>query len=182
MRRELGLEIEWVYFPLHPETPEEGRSLESLFAGRGYDLKVMHKRMAALMAEEGLPYGRRTHTYNSRLAQELAAWADGQPGGEALHGELYRAYFVDGRNLVDIDVLVSLAEAAGLAGNEARQVIEGRTMRELVDEPWSASTRAGITGVPTFEAGGYRAVGAQPEEVIRRLVSADPLPKPPVAE
>ncbi len=181
MRRDLGLELEWVYFPLHPETPGEGRTLESLFAGRGYDLDVMHQRMAALMAEEGLPYGRRTHTYNSRLAQELAAWGDGQPGGEALHGELYRAYFVDGRNIGDVGVLVSLAEAAGLDVEEARQVIEGRTMRALVDEHWSTSTRAGITGVPTFEAGGYRAVGAQPEAVLRQLVTAASGPRAPEA-
>ena len=163
-----------MYFPLHPETPEEGRSLESLFAGRGYDLDVMHERMVTLMAEEELPYGRRTHTYNSRLAQELAAWGDGQPGGDALHGALYRAYFVDGRNLSDIDVLVSLAEAVGLLGSQARQILEHRTMRELVDEHWSTSTRAGITGVPTFEVGGYRAVGAQQEKVLRHLVSTAP--------
>ena len=166
--------MEWVYFPLHPETPEEGRSLESLFAGRGYDLDVMHERMVTLMAEEELPYGRRTHTYNSRLAQELAAWADEEPGGDALHGALYRAYFVDGQNLSDIDVLVSLAEAVGLLGSQARQILEHRTMRELVDEHWSTSTRAGITGVPTFEVGGYRAVGAQQEEVLRHLVSTAP--------
>ena len=66
----------------------------------------MHARMQGLMAAEGLPYGRRTHTYNSRLAQELAKWADSQPGFEAIHDLLYKAYFVDGRNVGDPEVLI----------------------------------------------------------------------------
>ena len=49
----------------------EGKSLADLFAGRG-DPKAMFERMKALMDAEGLPYGERTHTYNSRLAHKLA--------------------------------------------------------------------------------------------------------------
>ena len=60
-------------------------------------------------------------TYNSRLAQELGKWADTVPGGEAIHDALYRAYFVDGRNLADPEVLVQVAEGVGLPGAEARE-------------------------------------------------------------
>ena len=74
------MHVRWVHFPLHPETPAEGASLEALFAGRDIDLEAMYAHMKSLMDEEGLPYGRRTHTYNSRLAQELGTWADTQPG------------------------------------------------------------------------------------------------------
>ena len=64
--------VEWVHFPLHPETPVEGgRLLSELFAGRSLDLTAMHAQMKARMDAEGLPYGERTRTYNSRLAQEL---------------------------------------------------------------------------------------------------------------
>ena len=149
-------------------------TLEVLFAGRNIDIAAAQQRMSRLMAEEGLPYGSRTMTFNSRLAQELAAWADEEPGGDALHGALYRAYFVDGQNLSDIDVLVSLAEAVGLLGSQVRQILEHRTMRELVDKHWSTSIRAGITSVPTFEVCGYRVVGAQQEEVLRHLASIAP--------
>jgi hypothetical protein len=63
--------VRCVYFPLHPETPPEGTPLTELFAGRNLDIKAMHARMKGLMDAEGLPYSVRTHTYNSRLAQEL---------------------------------------------------------------------------------------------------------------
>src|SRR5215471_7636496 len=59
--------------------------MAELYAGRNVDPEAMYRRMKGLMDAEGLPYGRRTHTYNSRLAQELGKWADTQPGGEAIH-------------------------------------------------------------------------------------------------
>ena len=59
----------------------------------------MNQRMVELMRAEGLPYGERTHTYNSRLAQELGKWADAC-GVEAIHDILYRAYFVENRNIM----------------------------------------------------------------------------------
>ena len=84
--------------------------MAELYAGRGMDPEAMHNRMKGLMDDEGLPYGRRTHTYNSRLAQELGIWGDTQPGGEAIHDALYRAYFVDARNIGDVDVLLEIVE------------------------------------------------------------------------
>jgi len=68
----MDIEVQWVYFPLHPDTPSEGLLLKDLFAGRGFDLEAMHARMKDLMDMEELPYKQRTHTYNSQLAQELA--------------------------------------------------------------------------------------------------------------
>src|SRR5256886_12716161 len=100
----------------------EGRSMAELYAGRNVDPEAMYARMKGLMDAEGLPYGRRTHTYNSRLAQELGKWADTQPGGSAIHDKLYRAYFVDSRNIGDIDVLVEIAQSVRLSTDEARAV------------------------------------------------------------
>jgi len=157
---------------LHPDTPAEGLLLKDLFAGRGYDLEAMHTRMQRLMDAEGLPYSRRTHTYNSRLAQELAKWADSQPGFEAIHGALYRAYFVDGRNIGDPDVLVDIAQSVGLPQDGARDVLVKRTFKEQVFADWELSRRSGITGVPSFIAGKYKVVGAQPYEVLADLVRA----------
>ena len=130
----------------------------------------MYQRMKALMDAEGLPYGRRTHTYNSRLAQELAKWAEAESGGQSIHDRLYTAYFVDGRNIGDVGVLVELAGSVGLSEDEARRVLVERRFRAAVDADWSLSTRIGVTGVPTFVAGGHQVVGAQPEDVLRRLV------------
>ena len=161
-----------MHFPLHPETPREGRALRDLFPGRtAEDIEAMYLRMKGLMQQEGLPYGERTHTYNSRLAQELGKWADTQPGGEAIHDAFYRAYFVDAHNIGDETVMLEAVEAAGLPVEEARTVLSERSFKDAVDADWAKSRRYGVTGVPTFVAGGYGAVGAQPYEALARLLT-----------
>jgi predicted DsbA family dithiol-disulfide isomerase len=170
LRTEHNVKIEWVHFPLHPETPVEGRSLADLFAGRGGDRKAMNAQMKERMDAEGLPYGERTMTYNSRLAQEVGKWADTQPGGEAIHDAMFRAYFVEARNIGDPDVILDIVKQVGLPVDEAREVIEKRTFKDAVDEDWALSRQLGVTGVPTFVAGRYGVVGAQPYETLERLV------------
>ena len=170
LQREHGVKIEWVHFPLHPETPAEGQSLEELFRGRNVDRKAMHAQMKARMDAEGLPYGERTMTYNSRLSQELGKWADMQPGGEAFHDAMFRAYFVDARNISEPAVLLEIVAEVGLPRAAASEVLEKRTFKDAVDRDWALSRQYGITGVPTFVAGHRGVVGAQPYEVIEQLV------------
>ena len=169
LKVEHNVKVEWVHFPLHPDTPAEGRSLADLFAGRNVDRKAMHAQMKARMDAEGLPYGERTMTYNSRLAQELGKWADTQPGGEALHDALFRAYFVEARDISKPAVLLEIAEKVGLSADGARDVLEKRTFKEAIDRDWELSRRYGVTGVPTFVVGRHGVVGAQPYEVLEEL-------------
>jgi predicted DsbA family dithiol-disulfide isomerase len=170
LRTEHNVKVEWVHFPLHPETPAEGRSLSALFGGRDADRKARHEQMKARMAAEGLPYGDRTMTYNSRLAQELGKWADTQPGGEAIHDAFFRAYFVEARDISDVDVMLDIAKSVGLPVEAAREVLEKRTFKDAVDADWNLSRQYGITGVPTFVVGRHGVVGAQPYEVLEELV------------
>jgi predicted DsbA family dithiol-disulfide isomerase len=177
LKRAFEVEVRLVHFPLHPETPQEGRSMAELYAGRNVDPEAMYLRMKGLMDAEGLPYGRRTHTYNSRLAQELGKWADTQPGGEAIHDALYRAYFVDARNIGDPEILVEIAQAAGLSGDEARAVLNERRFKDAVDADWAKSHAYGVTGVPTFVAARRGVVGAQPYEVLEQLLDKAGAPR-----
>ena len=171
LKAEHHVKVEWVHFPLHPETPAEGRALADLFAGRSPEQrKAMHAQMKARMEAEGLPYGDRTMTYNSRLAQELGKWADTQPGGEAIHDALFRAYFVDARDISQPAVLLQIAQQVGLSVDGAREVLEKRTFKDAVDADWKLSREYGITGVPTFVAGRRGVVGAQPYETLEQLV------------
>lgn len=170
LKSEHQVKIEWVHFPLHPDTPAEGRALADLFKGRNLDLKALHTQMKARMDAEGLPYGERAMTYNSRLAQELGKWADTQPGGEAIHDALFRAYFAEGRDISQPSVLLDVARKVGLSVDGAREVLENRTFKDAVDADWKLSREYGVTGVPTFVAGEHGVVGAQPYEALVELV------------
>jgi len=162
--------VRWTHFPLHPETPDSGISLEELFRGRGYDIEAMKQRMSGLMAEENLPFGNRTHTYNSRLAQELSKWGDSFPEGDALNRKLFEAYFAEGRNLAESDVLLAVAEAAGLSREAAEDVIRKRLFRNAVDADWRRAHEFDVTGVPTFVSGNRGLVGAQPYDALDQLI------------
>jgi predicted DsbA family dithiol-disulfide isomerase len=170
LQQAFNVDVQLVHFPLHPDTPAEGRLMADFYASRGMDPHQMYLQMKARMDDEGLPYGERTHTYNSRLAQELGKWGDTIEGGEVLHDAFYRGYFVDRRNIGDTDVLLDIVKEQGLPVETAREVLEQRSFSDAVDTDWAKSRQAGVTGVPTFVVGGYSVVGAQPYEVLEQLM------------
>ena len=170
LQAEWHIDVRFVHFPLHPETPADGISLERLFAGRGFDIEAAKERIKRAADKEGLPYGNRTMTYNSRLAQELASYAVTQPDGEQIHDTLFRAYFVDGKNLSSIEALVEIGQSIGLDPDACRDVLTNRTHSANVDADWDRSLENGITAVPTFVAGRSMVAGAQPYAVLEQLL------------
>ncbi len=113
------------------------------------------------------------------MAQEVGAWADAEAPeqADALHDALYRAYFVETRNIGDIDVLMDVVAKAGLDAAAARDALEARRYRDAVDRDWAKSRQYGVTGVPTFVAGGYGVVGAQPYETLEALLDKAGAPR-----
>jgi predicted DsbA family dithiol-disulfide isomerase len=83
---------------------------------------------------------------------------------------MFRAYFVEARDISRPEVLLEIAERVGLPRADASDVLEKRTFKDAVDRDWALSRRYGITGVPTFVAGDRGVVGAQPYEVLEQLV------------
>ena len=180
LRQALDIEMIYRHFPLHPDTPKSGLTLEQLFAGRNIDLPAAKARMTQLMAAEGLPYGERTMTYNSRLAQELGKWADANGQSDEMHLALFQAYFVDNTNLANVEALMQIAEGVGLSKSEAERVLAGRTYRLEVDADWARARQLGVTAVPTFVMNGQGLVGAQGyDELEAFAMSAGATRRPP---
>lgn len=131
----------------------------------------MTGRLKMLMDQEGLPFSAgRYMTYNSRLAQELAKWGESKPQSEQLNTALYQAYFVDGLNIADSSVLLRVVEQVGLDPEEARVVLEQRTMKTAVDADWRHALNIGVSSVPTFAVGLTGIAGAQPYEQLAQLL------------
>ncbi len=172
LKKNYDIEVHWTAFPLHPETPEEGFTLEELFAGQPIDMKRILSRLRQVAGELGLPLAERKKTYNSRLAQELAKWAESKGKGDSFHETLFRAYFAEGKNIGKVQELVILAKAIGLPEKEARSVLESRTFKAAVDSDWSRSRDLGITAVPTFVADQQKVVGFQSYEVLEQFLRA----------
>ena len=163
LKQNYDITVQLVHFPLHPETPAEGRARE--------DFKAKNTRMIGLMEAEGLPYSERSHTYNSRLAQEIGTWAETQSGGNSIHDKFFEAYFVDCRNIGDVEVIIDVVKSVGLDEQQARAVLAERRFKDAVDADWEKSRSYGVTGVPTFFSNGKGLVGAQPYEALERFMT-----------
>lgn len=150
----------------------EGLSLEELFKLKGIpvDVDKMMAQLKVTAAGFGLPLGDRNMTYNSRLAQEIGLWAETKGRGHEFHTKAFAAYFVEGRNIAQKEVLLDLIRQSGLDPEAGEVVIDQRLFSKAVDEDWGRSRNMGITAVPTFQIGLDRLVGAKPYATLKGLV------------
>ena len=129
-----------------------------------------HARMQQVAAAEGLGYESRTHWYNSGPAHQAALWADQHGKGEDFRRAVYRAYFVDGANIASTDVLADIAKKLELDTTDLRQALADERFRDEVERQFQYAREMGINAVPSYVAGRYVVVGAQPFDVYRQLI------------
>lgn len=177
LQKEYEIQIRWVAFPLRPDTPEDGLSLKEIYAARGIDILQARKRTQQVADEIGLPLGEREKTYNSRLAQELAKWAEEKGKGDEFHKAVFQAYFVDARNIGKMDELLRILKSIGLPEKEAKQALESGRFKKDVDADWSRCHTLGITAVPTFVIDHQAVVGFQPYEALEHLLQTKSIKK-----
>lgn len=155
---------------MHPEVPPEGVPLEDLFRGREAYVEDSKRRLKRAFEAEGLPYQDIRHVPNTRVAQEVGKWAESQPGGEAFHEAVFRAYFGDGRDIGDPLEVLAIAGECGLDESDARAALGQRAHRGEVDADWKRAVDSAIWGVPYFVAGEATVMGCQTHQVLAQLV------------
>jgi len=136
-------------------------------------MQEVRRKLGETAAEFGLPFRGSDKIYNSRLAQELGLWSESKDKGDEFHAAVFRAYFVDSKNIADVPVLVELASSVELPADEAAEVLKTRAFRAAVDADWALSKEKSITAVPTLVLNQDRAVGAQPYKVLEGLMEAN---------
>ncbi|GFO59510.1 2-hydroxychromene-2-carboxylate isomerase [Geomonas silvestris] len=170
LAREFPVEFRWYVFPLHPETPEEGMELTDLLKIPAEQLAPMQARVREVAAAEGLPLAERSRTYNSRRAQELGKWAETRGVGDAWRQAVYRAFFVEGRNIALVEELARLAVEVGLDGEAVKAVLAQERFAAAVDADWQRAEEAGISAVPSHICEGTRLVGFAKYQDFLRLI------------
>jgi predicted DsbA family dithiol-disulfide isomerase len=86
------------------------------------------------------------------------------PQADAFHNAVFRAYFVDGKNLFEIKTLAVAADSVGLNGADLEKVLRAQDYKTAVDQDWLRSHELDITAVPTFRLKEENIIGAQPYE------------------
>jgi predicted DsbA family dithiol-disulfide isomerase len=162
---------------LHPEIPEQGLTLEELFRGRGMDIPGILSGLKKRADDLTLPWAGMEKTYNTRLAQEAGKWAEERGKGEKFHKAVFHAYFAEGENIANREVLVALAGRIGLPEAEAMNAMESGRFGPAVDDDWALSRELSIRAVPTFVLDQDRLVGAQPYAQLEQFMRKHGVPE-----
>ena len=89
-----------------------------------------------------------------------------------IHQGLFAAYWSEGRDIGDLDVLVEIAAAAGLDADKAREVLECGAYADRVRESTITAHRLGVSGVPAWVVDDKVLIpGAQPHEVFDQVLA-----------
>jgi len=168
LEREHGATVEWLPFDLHPEYPPEGIPRAELEERYGPEI---HERTRQAVEAAGLEYGPPDRIPRSLKALALAELARDRGVHGELHERVMRAYWSEGRDIGDDDVLVELAAAAGLDGDEARAALTDADYRGRVAGSTRAAQEHGVNAVPAFVLGDRLLVlGAQPHETFEQAL------------
>jgi predicted DsbA family dithiol-disulfide isomerase len=171
LRREYDINVKYIFrFPSR-DIPPEGLDMAEMLKDKGISVKDAMNTMKFQAETLKMPFGMHTMVYDSRLAQELSKWAEEKGLGHEFHAEVFRAYFVDGKNISDPDILAKTAEAVGLGGQEAKEVLKNRSFKEAVDRDWEYSRDQRIMAIPTYKNQERRMVGAKSYESLASLVT-----------
>lgn len=149
------IRIDWRPFQLNPDMPEGGidrkEYLEAKFGGPEAARQVyqnIHDAGATVGLD--LHFDRIPRTPNTINSHRLVDRAGKEGCQDALVEILFRAYFEDGRDIGDIDVLVSAAVEAGMDAEAIRAYLESDEDVERIKNEDLTARKMGVQGVPCF--------------------------------
>ncbi|UWQ80897.1 DsbA family oxidoreductase [Leisingera sp. S132] len=168
--------IEWHPFQLNPDMPREGMDrreyLERKFGGKegavkAYAPVVEHAEKAGLT----INFEAMQRTPNTLDAHRLIHWAGVEGKQTQVVDALFKAYFVDARDIGDHAVLADVAQEAGMEADVAARLLEGGSDVQAIRDRDAHSRKMGVSSVPTFIVANQHAVpGAQPPELWKQVI------------
>ena len=160
--------ISWRPFQLNPDMPPEGMTRDDYVRakfGGGDRPRQIYQAIAESGREAGIEFqfSKIKRTPNTVLSHRLVHWSAKQERQDEVVAELFRAYFEDGLDVGDLEILVECARRAGLDRELAHQFLLSEEGRQEVVASDVYARRLGINGVPCFIVNRKYAVsGAQP--------------------
>lgn len=179
--------IEWHPFQLNPDMPREGMDrrayLEAKFGGKEAAVAA-YQPVAEKAREAGveIDFEAMQRTPNTLDAHRLIHWAGIEGKQEAVAMALFAAYFTQGRDIGDAEVLTDIADSAGMDGAVVAKLLASDADEGDIRARDAQFREMGISSVPTYIVAAQHAVpGAQDpalwlkvmDEIVQQQASDD---------
>ena len=168
--------VQWHPFQLNPEMPREGVAkrdwLEDKFGGPA-KVDAVHDRLREVARAAGLPLNPDVpkRIPNTLDAHRLIHWAGIEGRQSLVVSALFRAYWVEGRDIGNPGVLADIAGAAGMDRDATVRLLDSGADAEDIAARDEDARRKGVNSVPTFLIGQqYVVSGAQPPELWAQVI------------
>ena len=150
-----GVEVHWRAYQLNPQIPAEGMDRDAYMKAR-FGERARPSRIYEQIVREGESEGiefrfdRIKRMPNTIDAHRLVSLAGEHGVQNAMLEVLFRAYFCDGEDVGDVDLLAHAAASVGLDADHVREYLTGDEGRAAVEQELQWGYAAGISGVPCF--------------------------------
>ena len=175
-RPDIDVALSWRPFQLNPRMPPEGREHQSHMAaklGGSHRAQRQYRSLERSGRQEGIEFrfDNIERTPNTLDSHRLLAYAIRFGIGDQMVDRLFGAYFVEGRDIGDLQTLVSLGTELGLDGPGVAAYLSSDEDRTRILAEDEHARQMGVTGVPCYIiAGRYAVSGAQSPEVFLQVL------------
>jgi len=174
------IETEWMSYQLDPDIPEnmdkKVKTLEYLSERKGMnldDVSTMTKRITEKGREHGLDFNfDKTVVANTFKAHRILQLAKEKGLSEKAENRFFKAYFSEGNDFGDENILVELGKETGLSEEDVKLALNNEIYAYKVKQDIQEAHNIGLTGVPFFVFNRrYGISGAEPLHIFTQTLN-----------
>lgn len=173
----IELDVHWLPFQLDGTLPKDGKPraayLSEKFGGKER-AQIAYSQIEETGAAMDIPFAFDLIEYSSNTldAHRLIHWAEEEELQNQMAERLFQAYFMEGQNIGDDDVLAALSGEIGMDDDEVLDKLHTNLAKDIVKDQIAESQKLGISGVPCFVLGQkYAVMGAQEPETLAEAIT-----------
>ena len=165
LSEEFDLSLDWKGIEIHPEFPPEGKRRSKTIKS-----KTFAKTIYTMAKEDDITVKLPGYSTNSRLALEGSEFAKTKDIFLNYHIGIYEAYFIEGLNIGDKDIVLKVGENAGLDRDKLEESLDKRHMFDSIEINKKQAEETHVLGVPTFVFGNFPLHGIQSTQTMRDII------------
>ena len=176
MRPEVNAQVFWRPYRLDPTIPREGVDRRAYLKAKFGDsprTSAMGDAIRSEGAGEGIEFAfdKIAKTPNTLDSHRLIRWAAGAGVQDAIVERLFKAYFIDGRDIGDAGVLTDIAAEAGMDPVLVGDLLSKDADLAAIEREAGMASEMGISGVPTFIfESRFMISGAREPEILAKII------------